>query len=158
HKIEYAMLACNLAHFHNRVDQSPISRDVGDSNKLHTVVDGLAQYLKRDLPMRIVRNDLDRRTRFLSDLQEGDVVAGILCHGCKDAIPRFKRDGVEGHVPGASCIFNDGDLIARTTYEHSNGIIDMFNGVMRTLGCFITPDLRLKLQVSNGGVKNWPGH
>src|SRR5436309_15889682 len=108
--------------------------------------------------MCIVRYNLDLRARLSRDLQEGDVVAGIFCHGCKDAISGFKRDGIESHVPCPSCIFNDGDLVARTTDECCGGIIDMFNGVVCTLCSFITPDLCLKLQVGNGGLKNWPGH
>src|SRR5215213_11410630 len=38
-------------------------------------------------------------------------VAGVLGAGSEDAVTRGKWEGVKGHVPGASRVLNEGELI-----------------------------------------------
>ena len=68
--------------------------------------------VERDLPVGVVGDGFDNYSCLLGHLEEGDVVAGVLGHGGEDAISRLEGDRVEGHVPGAGGILDNGNLVA----------------------------------------------
>ena len=127
-------------------------------NELHPLIYHLAQGLERKLTICIIRHDLHYRPRLFADLQESDIVAGILCHHRQDAVPRLEGNRVERHVPGARGIFNYSDLFTRTIDQCSSRVIHPFNGVLSLFGCLVSPNLCLKLQISDSGIEDGLWH
>ena len=118
-------------------------------NELHPLIYHLAQGLERKLTMCIIRHDLHYRPRLFADLQESDIVAGILCHRRQDAVPGLEGNRVERHVPRARGVFNHGDLFTSTIDQCSGRVIHPLDGMFSLFRCLVTPNLCLKLQVPN---------
>ncbi len=154
------MFACHFANFSNRIDEAAVSWNMSNSNEFNRVMivvaasKNVAQSFDGDLPMCIIRNNFNYRTSFLGDLQKGDIVAGIFGHSSQDAVAGLKRNRVEGHIPGASGIFDKSNLVARTANECGNGIIKMFKRCMSLFGSLVASYLCLKLQVCDSGIKD----
>src|SRR5579885_555262 len=153
-KVENTGLAGDFAHFGHRIDKPAVGWHVRDGDEFDALIDGVAQGLDGDLAVRIVGDDLDGRTRALRHLQISDVVAGVLGHRGEDALAGWKGDGVESHIPGARGIFDDGYLIARTADQGRDGIIDVFDGLLRLFRRLVAACARLALQVSDDGIQH----
>src|SRR6185312_3070539 len=145
YQVDDACFACDLSNFSNRIHKSTIGRYVRNGNEPDALIDGLAQGFERYLTMCIIGNDFDNCAGLFCYLQEGDVVACILCHSCEYTVSWSKRDGIEGHIPGAGGIFHDGDLVPSTTDQCSRGVIGVFNCIVRAFGCLIATDLCFEL-------------
>ena len=76
-------------HRRRRVHQPAVGRDMGNGNELDPLVDHVLKSLDGDLAELVVGDDINGSPGFPGDLEEGDIVAGILIHGCQNAISGF---------------------------------------------------------------------
>src|SRR5258707_6570035 len=149
------MLTSNFTYLCNGIHKSAIRWYVSNSNQLDALIESFAQGIKGELAVSIIGNDFNDCTSFFGDLEIGNKVTGIFRHGCEDAVSCFERDGVEGHVPCSRGIFHDRNFIACTSDKGGCSVVDVFNLIVSTSGCFVATYLRLELQVGDCGIQDW---
>ena len=111
-EVEDSGLAGNLANGGDGVDETAIGWNVCDGDELDTLINGFAQRFEGDLSIFIVGDGFDGCASLLGNLEEGDVVAGLLGHGGEDAVARFEGNRIECHVPGSSCVLHNSYFVA----------------------------------------------
>ena len=138
-----------------RVHQPAVGGDMGNPHKGHsTFAQLLSKSIYRQLAMLIVRDHLDHGSGSLGHLQVGDVVAGVLSRAGKNPVPRLERHGVKSHVPSPGGVFHQGHLVGEAIQESGNRRVGLVYLGLGSVGCFISPDLRLQLQVLHHRVQN----
>src|SRR4029434_3514987 len=102
---------------HSGTHTATIGRNMRDGDELDTLVDRLAQRRHGYLPVYVIGNDLKRRSSLARHLQEGEVIAGILCHRRENTIAGTQGDSVKSHIPGTGGVLHKGNLIALTAKQ-----------------------------------------
>ena len=85
-------------------------------------------------------------------------VAGVLGAGSEDAVTRGKWEGVKGHVPGASRVLNEGELIEFAAQQFRRRPVEALDRRVLALLRLVAADLRLEREVIPGGVEHRPRH
>ncbi len=140
------------------IDQAAVGRHVGDGDQLHPLVDHALQRIDRNLAGLVARDHLDHGAGALGDLQEGDDVAGILGAGGQDAVAGGEGDGVEGHVPGAGGVFDEGDLVGVAAEQRRRRVVEALDRVVLAVRRLVAADGRLELEVVDRGVEHGLRH
>src|SRR5262249_45890784 len=157
-QIQHPSLACHCTHCGSRVDQTTVGGHVGDGDQFDSLVDRLAQSLNRELAMRIVGDDLNGRPSLTCYVQKGEVIAGILRHGCEDAISRAQGDSVKGHIPGTRGILHKSNFLALAPEQHGRRIVDVLDCVVGLFCRFVPSQERFALHMADYSMQNWLRH
>ena len=86
-----------------------------------------AQVGHGELPGLVVVDDLDDGAGARGDLEEGDDVAGVLGAGGQDPVAGLEGEPVEGHVPGAGGVLDDGDLVGLAADQPGDRVVGVFD-------------------------------
>ncbi len=130
---------------------------MGDGDELHALVQELAQRSDRELTVLVVGHRLDDRSRSARHLQEGDDVALVLGPRAQDPVAGAEAQRVEGHVPGAGGVLDDGDLVGVGAQQPGELVVDGLQALGGLRGGLVAPDARLALEVPDDDVEDGLG-
>lgn len=116
-QVEQPVAARDLAHFGGRVDEAGLRRDMRDCDKPHARGCEPLQRVGVDPAGGVRRGDLDVQVPAAGLLQEGEIVRGMFRRMGQNVVPFGQGKGVEGGIPGAGCVFGEGNLIRLAAQE-----------------------------------------
>jgi hypothetical protein len=128
-------------------------RNVRDRDQPGALVNHALQSRDIDLAVIVVGHDHDLDAGLLRHLQVGDVVRGILAPAGQDAIARLELERVEGEVPAARSVLDEGDFARIGADQLRHGRIEAVQLAALFVGRLVTADFGLELEMAEGGVE-----
>ena len=116
-----------------------------------------SQRSRVELAMLVVGDHLDDRARALRHLAQRDVVARVLRLRGQYPVTRAKREGVEGHVPGAGGVLDERDLAALAADQPGQRVVGVLDAVLALRRRLVAADLGLAAQVVDDRVEDGRG-
>ena len=131
-----------------RIDQAAVGRDMRDGDQLDVMIDHAFEGVEIEFSRGVARDDVDHGPGAAGNLQEGNVIAGVLGLGGEDAIAGGEADGIERHVPGDRGVLDEGDFTAVGVQELRDRIVDRFDLVVGGRGGFVASSSGFELEMA----------